>query len=158
MKKLISTFIFTALTISFMACKSTTCTDQATRIEPVTQDTYTEICNRQWIARKIVFNGNEKKPFEKAPFLEFNIKGRIAGFASVNRFFGNIKIDADGNVKISPLGSTRMAGPPELMNQEMEFLSIMQKTAKLYTTGNDLHAETKDKSGRIVFSERLNTN
>ena len=43
----------------------------------------------------------------------------------MNRFNGACKVDGVA-VTVGPLMATRMAGPPEAMAQEIEFLKIME--------------------------------
>lgn len=49
-------------------------------------------------------------------------QGRMSGRVGVNSFTGSFSID-DQTVVIGPLASTRMAGPPEMMNLEARFNS-----------------------------------
>jgi heat shock protein HslJ len=69
---------------------------------------------------------------ENPPTLKIDPSGKVAGMASVNRYFGDIKIDADGHISWGgPFGSTKMAGPEPLMDQESAFLKALQKTDHL---------------------------
>jgi heat shock protein HslJ len=49
----------------------------------------------------------------------FHAAGRVAGAASVNRYFGSYKAAGDGRIEWAApaFGATRMAGPPQLMQQ-----------------------------------------
>ncbi len=53
--------------------------------------------------------------------LEFLADGRLAGRASCNRYFGSWQQTGEG-LALAPLGATRMACAPALMNQEDRFL------------------------------------
>ena len=62
---------------------------------------------------------------------------RVTGQVGVNRFTGSFTID--GNVlEIGPAASTRMAGPPELMDLEHRFLSQLQGEHEIDFTGTEL--------------------
>jgi heat shock protein HslJ len=57
--------------------------------------------------------------------LTFPEAGKIAGNGSCNRFFGSAEINGDA-IKLSALGSTRMACPEAVMNQESKYLEALQ--------------------------------
>ena len=57
--------------------------------------------------------------------LTFPEAGKIAGNGSCNRFFGSAEISGD-SIKFSAMGSTRMACPEEVMNQESKYLEALQ--------------------------------
>jgi heat shock protein HslJ len=57
--------------------------------------------------------------------LSFPEAGKVAGRGSCNRFFGPAQVSGDA-VKMGPLGSTRMACPEAVMNQETKYLNALQ--------------------------------
>jgi heat shock protein HslJ len=57
--------------------------------------------------------------------LTFPEAGKIAGNGSCNRFFGPAKISGSA-IKLGPLGSTRMACPEAVMNQETKYLDALK--------------------------------
>jgi heat shock protein HslJ len=57
--------------------------------------------------------------------LAFPEAGKVAGNGSCNRFFGTVEINGN-NIKLSPLGSSRMACPEAVMNQETKYLKTLQ--------------------------------
>jgi heat shock protein HslJ len=57
--------------------------------------------------------------------LTFPEAGKVAGKGSCNRFFGPAEISGDA-IKFGPLGSTRMACPEAVMNQETKYLNVLQ--------------------------------
>lgn len=58
------------------------------------------------------------------PAVTFGDDGRISGRATINRIIGSFTIE-DGVLTLSPLATTMMAGPPELMDQESRFLNVL---------------------------------
>ncbi len=69
---------------------------------------------------------------DRAPStIVFDAGLRIAGRAGCNRYFGTFEQSGDA-VTIKPAGSTRMACPPDVMDQEGKFLSALEavKTAR----------------------------
>jgi heat shock protein HslJ len=57
--------------------------------------------------------------------LSFPEAGKVAGNGSCNRFFATAEIHGDA-VKLGALGSTRMACPEAVMNQESKYLEALQ--------------------------------
>jgi heat shock protein HslJ len=57
--------------------------------------------------------------------LSFPEGGKVAGRGSCNRFFGPAEVAGSG-LKLGPLGSTRMACPEAVMNQETKYLNALQ--------------------------------
>jgi heat shock protein HslJ len=57
--------------------------------------------------------------------LTFPEAGKTAGEGSCNRFFGPAEITGSA-IKLGPLGSTRMACPEAVMNQETKYLDALQ--------------------------------
>jgi heat shock protein HslJ len=57
----------------------------------------------------------------------FGSDGKVSGDGGVNRFMGDFESGAK-SVKIGPLQSTKMAGPPELMTQETAYLTALQNS------------------------------
>lgn len=56
--------------------------------------------------------------------LAFPETGKVAGNGSCNRFFGTAQSSAD-SITFGPLGSTRMACPPAVMDQETRYLKAL---------------------------------
>lgn len=62
---------------------------------------------------------------ERAPDLRFERETHQAsGYAGVNNFAGPYELTGDG-LKFGPLATTRRAGPPELMQQEVAVLAAL---------------------------------
>ena len=57
--------------------------------------------------------------------LTFPDGGKVAGNGSCNRFFGSAEINGE-SIKFSAMGSTRMACPEAVMNQEAKYLQALQ--------------------------------
>ncbi len=66
------------------------------------------------------------------------VGGEVAGFAGINRYFGAVVRESDETVEFGAMGSTRMAGPPELMDQEATYLRLLQESSSLQISGNEL--------------------
>lgn len=66
---------------------------------------------------------------ENAPFIEWTDDGELSGHGGVNRFMGNWILAEDGTLGLTPLATTRKAGPPALMEQESELLDALTDVA-----------------------------
>ncbi|MBX3418822.1 MAG: amidohydrolase family protein [Pirellulaceae bacterium] len=75
---------------------------------------------------------------ENPPTLKFE-KGQLSIFGGVNRLGGSYAlIESNGSVVLGELFSTRMAGPPELMELEREFSQTMASVNGFHVEGNQL--------------------
>jgi len=119
---------------------------------PITAENLGRIAGMQWTLRKMTMDGRQYKLADERPFIKFESDGKLAGFASINRFFGSMQIDNHGAVKwTAPFGSTKMAGPRELMQQEDSFLDALQKTERLSTERTYLYLQTSDGRTELVL-------
>ena len=68
----------------------------------------------------------------RAPSLDIADDGKVSGFAGVNHFFADLDLArASGfNFPLGPVGATKMAGPPEAMAIEHEYLSALSSATR----------------------------
>lgn len=83
--------------------------------------------------------------------LAFGPDGYASGSAGVNTYNGPYEFSAN-SVKIGPLATTKMAGPPELMEQEAAYLVALQATTTWSTRGDTL--ELRDADGALQVSAK----
>jgi heat shock protein HslJ len=114
-------------------------------------DNLEQICGMQWILKEMIKGGKVISLEKEVPYVEFTPEGKLAGFASINRFFGSLSFDKEGGVKISPMGTTMMAGPDPLMKQEQAFLNLFQKAETLSLDGIYLTVAHQGGQDRLVF-------
>lgn len=69
--------------------------------------------------------------------LEFLEQGRVAGRGSCNRFFGAAKIEG-GTISFGPLGTSRMACPEPVSQQEAKYLAALQAAERFTLEGSAL--------------------
>lgn len=77
------------------------------------------------------------------------IGNRMSGFSGVNTYTANYTVK-NGNVSISKIGSTRKAGPRELMDFENFYLNYLQRSKKLISKSDELIFLT-DKNEVLIF-------
>ncbi|MHC4552595.1 MAG: META domain-containing protein [Planctomycetota bacterium] len=120
--------------------------------ELITSQNYSKIAGMQWILESMKIDGKVYSLAKQKPFIQFEMDNKVNGFASVNRFFGGVQVDEEGQITWpGPFGTTRMAGPPILMQQEDAFVKALPKTEQMSVAGIRLYAYTKDRSTELVF-------
>jgi len=69
--------------------------------------------------------------------------GTLSGFGGVNRISGELDPDAlvHGRFELGPIISTRMAGPPALMDLEHQFLEVLGQARACAVEGDALVLE-----------------
>ena len=83
--------------------------------------------------------------------LSFNENG-INGNSGINNYFGDCEI-VNNNIKVGPLGSTRMAGPENLMKVEREFLELLENSKKVKLSDQKTLVLTTDKGKTLTFEK-----
>lgn len=84
------------------------------------------------------------------PTLAFDAAGQAAGSAGCNRYFGTFTEDGAA-VTFGPLGSTKMACAPEVMQQETTFLQLLGDAASFAVAGDTLTLTTGS-GATLVFT------
>lgn len=125
---------------------------QSTAIS-ITSENFETIAGMQWTLQLMTVDGKAIELVGEKPFIQFDTEeSKVTGFASLNRFFGSVKIDGEGRVQWpGPFGSTRMAGSAEQMQQEDIFLKSLPRTQWLSKAGSNLYATSDDGKTRLVF-------
>lgn len=91
-------------------------------------------------------------PSDAGITLRFTVPGKVAGRSAVNRYFGGYTLGSAGAIQWTPFGSTRMAGPPERMQLENQFLKALESTTRAEVTQQGLVLQSTDASTRVEFS------
>lgn len=113
------------------------------------------LANVEWTLVELEHDGIAQQLVVAAkPTLRVRLDGAAGGFGSVNKYFGNVAAAPDGSFTwTGPLGSTQMAGPPELMEQETTFLDALQRAARWHVEGSTLVLESADGTVRLKFAK-----
>ena len=82
--------------------------------------------------------------------LQFGDDGRLMGRTGVNSISGSYRIEGS-SLHIGPCAMTRMAGPPELMDQESRMTSALDKVDGFKRRGSEL---TLLSMGAVVMKRR----
>jgi heat shock protein HslJ len=65
-------------------------------------------------------------PGKDRPFIAFRSEMRLVGNGGCNNLFGNWQVHDGDQLELGPIGTTRMACLPEIMEQEAEFLAKLE--------------------------------
>ncbi len=95
------------------------------------------LAGSEWRPNQI---GSNTVPPHTEQFILFKGDGKLAGHGGCNRFFGQYKISGN-EIKMGPVGSTRMACAKPVMDLEIVFFTILE-TAKTFR---------RDKASLVLF-------
>ena len=124
----------------------------------ITPQRIKDIAGIEWHLKKMIMD-NKTIPLMGDTKTTFSCDedGKVAGVASLNRYFGNFTIKEDGKIIWSQaFGMTRMAGPPDLMEQETKFMQALPQTSRMYLKVSQLILASKDKSTVLEFQKADN--
>jgi len=80
--------------------------------------------------------------------------GRVTGKSTLNQYAGNLKLQDDGEIIWSKAFiMTRMAGPPELMQQETDFTQALMQTSRIFLKESKLVLMNEDQSNLLEFEQ-----
>jgi heat shock protein HslJ len=152
------TMLFMLVGIPVMlACAGTQSGETETKTDAmqITPRQLKDIAGIEWHL-KIMKIDNESIPLIEDTKNTFSCdeNGKVAGVASINRYFGNFSLKEDGEIIWSKaFGMTRMAGPPELMEQEAKFMQALPQTSRVYLKKEMLVLISTDNSTVLEFQE-----
>lgn len=107
--------------------------------------TFEDVQERTW--RLVELEGRAIAS-EERPTIQFLADGALSGNAGVNAFFGTWTRSGESGIAFTKLGSTRRAGPPDLMEQETRMLSDLGLIDAWRVTGENLELS---REGRILL-------
>ena len=139
----------------FLACAGTDNTDIGHDPDgkPVTPQNLKDIAGIEWHLTRLK-KDNESIALIKDSLTTFacDENGRVSGKATLNRYSGNLKLNDDGEIVWSKAFiMTRMAGPPELMQQEADFTQALMQTARMMLGDSKLVLKSDDRSTILEF-------
>lgn len=104
--------------------------------EPAAVTRLTDIAGTEWrLASLTVGDQVHEVAADVAITFTVDDDGRVGGRSAVNRYFGTLTLGEDGAVEWpGPFGTTRMAGPPHLMDWESRYLDALARTDRMTTS------------------------
>ena len=119
----------------------------------VTPGLYKKITGIEWQLTKMTLDNKsiDLVANSKTTFTCAN-DGRVSGLATLNRYSGNLKLLPDGEVIWNKAFiMTRMAGPPELMQQDANFTQALMQTSRMFLDDSKLALRSRDNSTILEF-------
>lgn len=110
----------------------------------------------QWMLAKLSGRPEIKSGLTgEAPTIIFDqLQSRVGGFAGCNRYFGAFSISADGGIRISNIGATKMACDD--MNLERDFLAALENVDSFEMRDNQLFLSSSASSETMIFEAAPN--
>ena len=119
----------------------------------ITPQHMTGVAGIEWLLTRMT-KGNETIALVKDSQTTFTCdeNGRVSGQATINRYSGSLKLQNDGKIIWSKAFiMTRMAGPPELMQQEANFTRALMQTSQMMLRNSKLVMKSEDGSTILEF-------
>lgn len=123
-------------------------TTSAAAAEADTAATLKSLAGTEW---RLVDLCGEAVPEDFRANLSFAEDGRFSGYGGVNRFNGRISLE-DKALKVSPLVSTRRAGPREAMTRETKLFKALQTATAIELEGNTLRVTSAAEAQPLRFT------
>ena len=124
--------------------------------DTITPEQLPGISGIEWQLTELVVDGESRDLIPEARVtLNIDPEGKVSGLASINRYFGGFTMDSKGGITwpAHGFGATRMAGPPELMDQETAFLNALASTTGVYEDKSSLVFSDETGTLRLVFKK-----
>ena len=114
------------------------------------------LVNREWLLKNITVDSQSViMHVDATQTLVFGADGRVSGHAGVNRFGGAYAFSPQGVLSWPAPGlvTTRMAGPPELMEKERAYLKGLSEATRAIVAKNGLQLQNEDGGTVLVFEQ-----
>ncbi|WP_330475169.1 META domain-containing protein [Terrabacter sp. C0L_2] len=92
-----------------------------------------EVAGTSWVVEEL--GGAATVP--PKPQLSFGDDGRVSGSTGVNRLMGRYEV-TDGLLRVADAATTRVAGPPDAMEQEQRLLALLDAPQAFVVSGDRL--------------------
>src|SRR5215510_8212210 len=99
----------------------------------VTSANLDRLVQREWLLKGITVDSQRViMHVDATQTLQFGPDGRVIGYGGVNRFAGTYQFSPQGLLSFPAPGlvTTRMAGPPEIMEKERLYLKALAKCTR----------------------------
>ena len=130
--------------------------------EPMTQTALIEIAQVHWQLADVRDNAtqhalaNQALPQQPPVTIVLQENGKVAGGATVNRYFGEFTLSDKGVIQWQGpgFGATMMAGPQELMEWEQYYFQILHQCDRLSLKNERLIFHTQDGKLRVEYKKQ----
>ena len=105
----------------------------------------TAIAGTTWVVQEL----GGAATTDPKPQVTFGEDGRLTGTTGVNRIMGQYGV-TDGMLVVAQATTTRMAGPPEAMEQEQRLLALLAAPRPILVTGDRIELGEDGTSALLV--------
>ena len=156
MRQFVNLMLLSGILFIF-ACAANQNNSAGTKIDGklITPQNFNDITDIEWNLKQMT-KDNETIALVKDSKTTFacDENGRVAGKATINRYSGDLKLQDDGEIIWSKAFiMTRMAGPPELMQQETDFTQALMQISRMYLKDSKLVLLNEDQSTLLEFEQ-----
>ncbi|WP_299594411.1 META domain-containing protein [uncultured Microbulbifer sp.] len=112
------------------------------------------VCGGKWEMRLLRING-QAVPVDQPGEFTFlcNTDGEAMGKSGINTYRGAMQVTTNGQIlwDTGSFASTKMAGPPQLMEQETQYLRALSGTSQAFVKSSGGRLILRDASGDIYI-------
>ena len=146
MKKLLPVWLF-GFAVVIAGCMSMDGKDSGPTQTP---GSVTSVCGSKWEMRLLRING-QAVPIDQPQEFTFlcNSGGEAMGKSGINTYRGAMQITTNGQIlwDTGSFASTKMAGPPQVMEQETRYLGALASTTQAFVKSGGGRLILRDASG-----------
>ena len=89
-----------------------------------------KLTDKKWVLQSFGTTGSEERPLHATEInVTFTADGKLHGSGGCNRYFSTYETGPGNTLTIKQIGSTRMACPQAIMDQEMTYFSSLQNVS-----------------------------
>ena len=114
------------------------------------------LVNREWLLKTMTVDSQRViMHVDATQTVVFGSDGRVTGYGGVNRLAGTYTFSPEGVLSFPGPGliTTRMAGPPEIMEKERALLKGLAKCTRAIVAKDGLQLQSEDGSTVLVFEQ-----
>lgn len=114
------------------------------------------LVGREWLLKNVTVDSQRViMHVDATQTLAFGADGRVTGYGGVNRFGGTYKFSPQGVLSFPGPGliTTRMAGPPEIMDKERAYLKGLAQSTRAIVAKDGLQLQNEDGATVLVFEQ-----
>jgi len=107
----------------------------------------------EWLLQEFGLIGDEDPVLpDTTVTLRFEPNGGLHGSGGCNGFFAKYELGPDGTPSLRPFASTKMACPPEVMDQDQSFLEAMSRLSGIAVAEDQLTLFYDENERVLVFT------
>jgi heat shock protein HslJ len=146
--------LFACLAIAMLAACAGPGKDSGPAV--ITPANLDRLVDREWLLKTMTVDSQRViMHVDATQTLAFGSDGRVTGYGGVNRLAGTYKFSPQGVLSFPAPGliTTRMAGPPEIMDKERAYLKGLAQATRAIVARGALQLQNEDGATVLVFEQ-----